>query len=239
MSRISLPLKYLRHIPHGLTSELKQVRFDLRLQLFLKLRAHAHDNWRHPVTGDESWFYYECLRDRIWTARDENTPEVENKTIASTKTILTFLWNPHGFHVAIRLPPGDSFNASWFIDQNLVPLVQGFFHLAGVQDKKLMVHVDNVPAHNPRMMRTIFEHDQLKRLPHPPYSPDISPSDFYLFGKVTGTLIRQEIPDETSLLDAVTEILNEISTDELQPIFRSWIEPVENIITAERGYTFE
>jgi hypothetical protein len=44
MSRINYTLKYLRWIPHALTSELKQVHFDLCLQLLPKLRAHAHDN---------------------------------------------------------------------------------------------------------------------------------------------------------------------------------------------------
>jgi hypothetical protein len=61
----------------------------------------------------------------------------------------------------------------------------------------------------------------LKRLPHLPYSPDISPSDFYLFGNGKGSLIGQEVPDEISVLDAVTEILNGISTDELQSVFRN------------------
>jgi hypothetical protein len=39
------------------------------------------------------------------------------------------------------------------------------------------------------------------------------------FGKVKGALIGQEIPDEIILLDVVPEILNRISTDELQHIF--------------------
>jgi transposase len=102
--------------------------------------------------------------------------------------------------------------------------------------KQLMVHVDNATAHNSRMTRNFFEHNPLKKLPHPPYSPDISPSDFYLFGKVKRALVGQEIPDEVSLLHAVAEILNGISTDELQRVFRSWIERVQNVITTERGY---
>jgi hypothetical protein len=57
--------------------------------------------------------------------------------------------------------------------------------------------------------------------------------DFSLFEKVKGTLIKQEIPDEINLLDAVTEILNGISTGELQCVFRSWIERVESATTAE------
>jgi hypothetical protein len=97
-----------------------------------------------------------------------------------------------------------------------------------------MVHVDNAPAHNSRMTRNFFEHNPLKRPPHPPYSPDIFPSGFYLFGKGEGMLIRQEIPDEISLLDAVTESLNGISTDELQRVFRSWVERIGNVIPAER-----
>jgi hypothetical protein len=99
-------LTFLRWISHALTSELKQVRFDLCLQLLPTVRAHMHDNWRHLVTVDDSWFYYEYVRDRIRTARDENTPEVENRTIASTKTMLTVLWNPHGFYIVTMLPPG-------------------------------------------------------------------------------------------------------------------------------------
>jgi hypothetical protein len=50
---------------------------------------------------------------------------------------------------------------------------------------------------------------------------------------VKGVLIGQEISHEITLLDAVTGILNGISTDELQCIFRSWIERVENLITTE------
>jgi hypothetical protein len=48
-------------------------------------------------------------------------------------------------------------------------------------------------------------------------------------------MIGQKIPAEINLLDAVTEILNRISTGELQRVFPSWIKRVENIIIAEGG----
>jgi hypothetical protein len=99
-----------------------------------------------------------------------------------------------------------------------------------------MVHVDKAPAPNSRTSRNVFEHNPLKKLHYAPYSPDASPSDFYLGEKVKGVLARQVIPDEISFLDVVTEILNGISTDELQRIFRSWIERVENVITTEGGH---
>jgi hypothetical protein len=46
-------------------------------------------------------------------------------------------------------------------------------------------------------------------------------------------LIGEEIPDEISLLDAVAEFLNGISTDKSQRVFRSWIKRVENVIATE------
>jgi hypothetical protein len=91
ISRVGCTLKSLQWIPHALTNDLKQVRFNLCLQLLPKLRAHAHDNWRHLVTENESWFDYEYVRDRIWTARNENTSEVENRALAFTKIMLTVL----------------------------------------------------------------------------------------------------------------------------------------------------
>jgi hypothetical protein len=72
----------------------------------------------------------------------------------------------------------------------------------------------------------------LKKLLHPPYSLDISPSHFYLFGKVESALIGRPIPDEIGLLDAVAEILHGISNVELQRVFRSWINPVERVTEA-------
>jgi hypothetical protein len=61
----------------------------------------------------------------------------------------------------------------------------------------------------------LFGHKPLKKLPHSPYYTGISPADFCLFGKVKNALIKQEIPHEIDLLEAVTEILNGISDAEL------------------------
>jgi hypothetical protein len=69
---------------------------------------------------------------------------------------------------------------------------------------------------------------------HPLYSPDISPSDFCLFRKVKSELIEQEIPNEMYLLEAVVEILNNISDAGVQHVFGSWLERVERELTPER-----
>jgi hypothetical protein len=90
------------------------------------------------------------------------------------------------------LPPRASFNASRFIDGNLVPLFEKFFPARwSAGRRKLGVHIDNIPAHNSRMTQNFFEPNPLKRLSYPLYSPDISPSDFHLFEKERGAMVQR------------------------------------------------
>jgi hypothetical protein len=96
--------------------------------------------------------------------------------------------------------------------------------------------MDNPSCRDARVTQNFFEHNPLKRLSQPPYSPDISPLDFELFGEVKNALIGQEIPDKIALLEAVTEILGGISGYELQTVFRNWIEPDQGVIDADGGY---
>jgi hypothetical protein len=116
---------------------------------------------------------------------------------------------------------------------NLPPLVETFSPAGwSAGRRKLAVHIDNAPAHNSRITQNLFGHNPLKWLPHPPYPLHIPPSDFYLFWEIKSALIQREIPDQIGLLEAVTEILSDISDAELQRVFRSWIERVEKVIDA-------
>jgi hypothetical protein len=69
------------------------------------------------------------------------------------------------------------------------------------------------------MTENFFGDNLLKRLPHLPYTPDISPLDFYLFGRVESARVGREIAGEIDLLEAVTEILNGTLDTELQRVF--------------------
>lgn len=51
-------------------------------------------------------------------------------------------------------------------------------HLA---KKKVLFHQDNAPAHKSMKAMAKFNELGYELLPHPPYSPDLAPCDFYLF----------------------------------------------------------
>jgi len=51
-----------------------------------------------------------------------------------------------------------------------------------------MLLQDNAPAHASLLIRSYLAKHQTSVVPHPPYSPDIDPADFFLFRKFKTTL---------------------------------------------------
>jgi len=51
-----------------------------------------------------------------------------------------------------------------------------------------MLHNDNAPGHASLLIRSYLAKHQTSVVPHPPYSPDLAPADFFLFPKFKPTL---------------------------------------------------
>ncbi|UYV71485.1 SETMAR [Cordylochernes scorpioides] len=57
---------------------------------------------------------------------------------------------------------------------------------------KLIPQHDNAPAHNATVVKNTIKDLGWKLLPHPPYSPDLAPSDYHLFTSLGHALKKQE-----------------------------------------------
>jgi hypothetical protein len=75
--------------------------------------------------------------------------------------------------------------------------------------------------------------NQLLHVPHPPHSPDLAPSDSWLFGPIMTGLAGRSFaePEELSeLLQGVREFLEVIPAAELTAGFDGWIDRVRTVI---------
>jgi hypothetical protein len=86
-----------------------------------------------------------------------------------------------GFHLINVLEKGRKFNVMHYITEMLSPLSEWWALDAPESNRKSMVHGD-ARLHTARLSAEFFEENHMKTAPHSPYSPDIAPSDFYLFG---------------------------------------------------------
>jgi hypothetical protein len=74
------------------------------------------------------------------------------------------------------------------------------------------------------------------RLPQPPYSPDLAPCDFFLFGYLKKELQGMNFRSGNQVISAVGDILANIRIDMLSRVFDEWIQRLHGCIANEGEY---
>jgi hypothetical protein len=88
---------------------------------------------------------------------------------------------------------------------------------------RLTIHLDNRWIHTSGASEVFIAEHNIIWLKHPPYPPDLAPSDFYLFPTIKERLTDIQMADEEDLLCRLRELLNEIPVRELRKLFDPWI----------------
>jgi hypothetical protein len=74
------------------------------------------------------------------------------------------------------------------------------------------------------MSRDYIGLNRMKQAPYPLYSPDLAPSDFFLFGYVNGKLMEWPAETPSELLVRIRVILAEIRREILNTVFLEWMD---------------
>jgi hypothetical protein len=75
----------------------------------------------------------------------------------------------------------------------------------------------------------------MKLVPHPPYSPDLAPLDFYLFGYVKRCLEDLLFEDADQLLAAVKGVPEGIEKVTMQAVFLERMDRLKKCVAANGG----
>jgi hypothetical protein len=80
---------------------------------------------------------------------------------------------------------------------------------------------------------------KIQRISHSAETPDLIPSDFFLFRYSKRKLTEYEIPDPQRLESAITHIFDEIVQEILITAFETWFNRLELVIEHEGEYIYE
>ena len=69
---------------------------------------------------------------------------------------------------------------------------------------------DNASSHKCEVAKTFLAFEKVKVLNHPPYSPDLSPCDFFLFPRLKKMLSGNKYTSRSSLGSAIYQCLQQI-----------------------------
>jgi histone-lysine N-methyltransferase SETMAR len=96
--------------------------------------------------------------------------------------MLTVFWDSEGVPLANSQKRGENVNSASNCEVLLTLRDEIRRKCPGQRAKVVLLHHENARPHTARATQETIRELQWELLEHPPYSPDLAPSHFYLFG---------------------------------------------------------
>ena len=93
-------------------------------------------------------------------------------------------------------------------------------------------HQDNAPVHNSILVTDYLSKMGIKTVPHPPYSPDLAPCDFWLFPKLRGCCY--ETIEE--MKEAVMKVIDMLTQEDFHGALQKLLERYNKCIAGGGDY---
>ena len=97
-------------------------------------------------------------------------------------------------------------------------------------------HQDNAPVHNSILVTDYLTQMGIRTVPHPPYSPDLAPCDFWLFPKLKENHRGNRYSTIEDMKEAVTRVLNTLTQEYFQGAFQKLLERYNKCIDVGGEY---
>ena len=99
-----------------------------------------------------------------------------------------------------------------------------------------ILHHDNAPAHASLLIRSYLAKHQTSVVPHPPYSPNLTPADFFLFPKLKTTLKERRFQTIEEIQENAIRELRAITESAFQEALQQWKKHWERFIASSWDY---
>lgn len=213
VERLHMHKVNFKWVPYELTPQIRKKRVEIAEKLLAFFESASKITLNSVYTEDETWIYYDNPRTSMWILNGSERPKIPKKTIKSKKVMISVFWSRQGIKTIVPLPEDTKFDKEFFRDNVVKKLLQN-------DDRKHKIfHFDNA---RPHLIDDYLKKKKITKLPHPPYSPDLAPSDFFLFGYLKMKLEGWTFKTEKGLLKKINSILYEIPKEMFQNAFKEW-----------------
>lgn len=146
------------------------------------------------VTGDEKWVHYDNPKRRTSWGLPGHTPTATpRQNIHGSKVMLCIWWDQLGVIYYELLKPSEKITGALYRTQlmRLSRALKAKRPQYAARHEKVILQHDNARPHVAKVVKTYLETLKWEILPHPPYSPDVAPSDYHLFRSMAHGLAGQ------------------------------------------------
>uniref|UniRef100_A0A914PJ24 Mos1 transposase HTH domain-containing protein n=1 Tax=Panagrolaimus davidi TaxID=227884 RepID=A0A914PJ24_9BILA len=207
LSKLGIVHKFGRWIPHRLTPANIARRLEVSTDL-LNRYNQGELNLDNILTTDEKWVVYDNgVRRRQWVERGSSALPTPRPEIHQKKLMLCFFWDTEGPVHFEFVPEGRTVD-KYFYRQMLDRVQQAIVEKRGAERQVFFLQ-DNAPAHRAIITKEKIEELGWTLLPHPPYSPCLSPSDFHAFLSLSNWLNGKVFENDDQLKQSIQEWIDD------------------------------
>jgi len=138
------------------------------------------------ITGDKCWVYgYDPETKQMssqWNAASSPRLKKARQMKSNVKTMLIVFFNTNGLVHHAYIPRGLTVNKEFY--KTVLQRLRDAVHRHRPEKWRSgnwILHHDNAPAHRAVTTNEFLAKHNILSFPHPPYSPDLAPCDFFLF----------------------------------------------------------
>jgi histone-lysine N-methyltransferase SETMAR len=139
----------------------------------------------HIVTGDETWVSHITPESKqqslLWKHTGSPKTKKFKQTFSTRKIMCTIFWDRQGVLLVEFLPQGTTINSAVYCEtlKKLRRAIQNKRH--GMLSATILLLHDNARPHSAAQTQDLITSFKWEQMDHPPYSPDLAPSDYHLF----------------------------------------------------------
>lgn len=221
-----------REVPHDFTPD----NIRRRIDICKKLLSNPLDErfFKRIVTCDEKWIYLRNENNQNqWLDKNQLALPVVRRGRFDKKVMLCVWWNCQGVIHFELVPDGKSINADLYSQQleRIYAALQKKY--PGLVNRKLgLLLQDNAKPHTAKKtIEKIEELEGIELLPHPAYSPDLAPSDYYLFRSMAHYLQGRHFNNQEDVENGCREFFNSKSQEwykkGIESLATKWLKVIE------------
>lgn len=206
-----------RWVPRMLTAEHKEKRLDCARQFLQKCKDDKEGLLDSIVTGDETWAFHFTPetkeKSKQWRHSWSPVTKKFKQTPSAGKIMATVFWDRKGVLLIEFMTPGTTINADAYCEtlKKLRRAIQN--RRRGRLTRGVTLLHDNARPHTSRKTQELLEQFGWTVMPHPPYSPDLAPSDYHLFPKLKEHLSGKRFQNDEEVKQEVQRFLNGLAAE--------------------------
>ncbi|XP_047987147.1 histone-lysine N-methyltransferase SETMAR-like [Leguminivora glycinivorella] len=205
-----------RWVPKLLSAIQRQRRVECARSFLALCEVNPTRVLESIVTGDKTMVLYfdplSKMESMEWRRPEEGAP-LKAKVLKSKRKIMaTVFWDCKGILLLDFKEPNTTINATYY-STFLTTLKQKIREKRrGMLSKGVRLLHDNAPVHTASVVQIAMKDLGFEQLDHPPYSPDIAPSDYYLFRDLKKSLRGRHFSTDEELKAAVIDFFDSKDT---------------------------